>query len=297
MTPLRKAGTAALVALVLSGGGIAPALASSSDWDGDGMSNTWETTYRLDPRHAGDAKADADRDGLTNLREYQSRTLPRDEDTDDDGQDDGDERTSRTSPRDADSDDDSRKDGDEDADGDRVANEDEDDATETCVSDDDDLDRDHVDDEDENELRLRTGDPDADDDRVPDGHEDKDRDGVQNEDEDDVAVDACSADRDGDGDDDEDEGDRYGTLSSYDPATGTIAVRSANGLAYSFRLAADVEIEFEEADGLDCESGDEEDERDDEEGGLTDLAPGLVIAELEFERGLVEEIEVLRTSC
>ncbi|MDP9461708.1 MAG: hypothetical protein M3Q22_16145, partial [Actinomycetota bacterium] len=101
-----KVGLAALLALALSGGISAPALASSSDWDNDGMPNTWETTYKLNPKYAADAKTDADRDGLSNLREYQLRTLPRDEDTDNDGQDDGDESATRTSARDADSDDD-----------------------------------------------------------------------------------------------------------------------------------------------------------------------------------------------
>ncbi len=237
MSTSRSAGAAALLALVLSTGSAAPALASSTDWDSDGMSNTWETTYRLDPKRAGDAKADADRDGLTHLREHQLRTLPRDEDTDDDGQDDGDEIGTRTKVKDADSDDDGRKDGDED--------------------------------------------------------------------------------HDRDGEDDEDEGDRYGEIVSYDAATGILGVTSRSGLTYSFRLAADVEVEFEDAEGVDCpapvsggtsdtsdedgqdgEDGDDErDERDEDEGSVADLRPGLLVAEIDVERGVVEEIELLRTAC
>ncbi len=289
-----KAGLATLLALALSSGMSSAAFASSSDWDNDGMSNTWEVTHKLNPKRAADAKGDTDRDGLGNLREYQKRTLPRDEDTDNDGQDDGDEAATRTNPRDADSDDDRIKDGDEDFDRDRIANEDEDDAQESCDDDDDDVDRDDVDDEDENELGLRVGDIDSDDDRVADGAEDRDRDGVQNEDEDDLLGDVCSGDRDGDGKDDEDEGDRYGTIAGYDAATQVLSVTAVTGTSYTFTLAADSEIEFEDALGLDCD----ELEGEDEDGGsVSDLRPGQVVVDIKLERRVVEEIELLRSSC
>lgn len=283
-----KVGVATLLALALSGGVSSQALASTTDRDNDGMSNTWELTHKLNPGWAGDAKLDTDRDRLSNLREFQLRTLPRDEDTDNDGQDDADEAGSRTNPRDADSDDDRILDGEEDADRDRVANEDEDDATESCAGDDDDLDRDHVHDEDENELRLRVGDSDADDDRINDGAEDRDRDGVQ--DEDDTATDVCSPDQDGDGEDDEDEGDRYGTITAVDPALGSLTVAAGSGLTYTFRLSADSQVEFEDAPGVDCEA-------QSDEGALSDLQPGQLIAEVDVEAGAVKEIELLRTTC
>ena len=271
-----KAGFATLLTLALSGTMSSSAMASSTDWDSDGMSNTWETANKLNPNNAADARLDADRDGLTNLREHALRTQPRDEDTDNDGQDDGDEAATRTNVRDADSDDDGIRDGNEDFDRDRIANEDEDDARETCAADDDDLDRDNVDDEDEDELRLRPADSDT-------------HDGVQNEDEDDAAVDACSADRNGDGEDDEDAGDRYGTVTAYGADTRILVVQAASGLSYTFTLPVATEVEFEDAPGVDCDSS--------QEGALSDLVAGQVIAEIDFENGTVEEIELLRSSC
>lgn len=45
------------------------------DTDGDGMHNSWEIKYRLDPNTA-DGGRDPDRDGLTNLEEYRLGSFP-----------------------------------------------------------------------------------------------------------------------------------------------------------------------------------------------------------------------------
>ncbi len=109
----------------------------------------YRTTHKLDPRNAADAKANPDRDGLTNLREYRLKGLPRDEDSDNDGQDDGDEDENEQGQRvlDADSDDDGVADGVEDRDEDGIENEDEDDVDLDACS--PDRDGDGEDDEDE----------------------------------------------------------------------------------------------------------------------------------------------------
>ncbi|MDQ1670044.1 MAG: hypothetical protein QOE40_2105, partial [Actinomycetota bacterium] len=106
MTLAVGATVAVLVALA------SPAQAVSRDSDGDGMSNGWEQAHRLNPNKA-DAKGDADRDGLRNLREFRLHSDPRDEDSDNDGQDDGDELQTRTKVNRADSDGDKVLDGDE----------------------------------------------------------------------------------------------------------------------------------------------------------------------------------------
>ena len=293
MRRTEKAGLTVAMALVMSGLAAGPAQATSTDWDDDGIPNTWETTYRFDPNNAADAKLDPDRDRLNNLYEFRQRGLPRDEDTDNDGHDDGDELATRTGVRDADSDDDGRRDGDEDADGDRVRNEDEDDATETCVGDDDDRDRDNVDDEDENDQRQSVLDADSDDDGLADGAEDGDRDGVQNEDEDDTDVDSCSPDRDGDGEDDEDENDRYGTVTSFDAGTNELVVRTVPGFTFTFRITPATELEWEYPDSLGCSGGGVVDPTS------ADLRPAQVLAELELEddRRSVEEVELWTTTC
>jgi hypothetical protein len=48
------------------------------DRDGDGMPNTWEDQFALDPDDPADAALDSDADGLTNLGEYLAGTDPRD---------------------------------------------------------------------------------------------------------------------------------------------------------------------------------------------------------------------------
>jgi hypothetical protein len=59
------------------------------DDDNDGMPDSWEIGYWLNPIDPSDASQDADGDGLTNLDEYNLGTDPHDTDTDDDGIDDG----------------------------------------------------------------------------------------------------------------------------------------------------------------------------------------------------------------
>ena len=62
-----------------------------NDIDGDGLTNTWETDYGMDPYNPNDASSDPDNDGLTNLEEFAEGTDPTNPDTDGDGVSDGDE--------------------------------------------------------------------------------------------------------------------------------------------------------------------------------------------------------------
>jgi len=48
----------------------------SSDSDGDGMPDGWELQYGLNPLDPGDAHADLDGDGYSNLQEYRLGTAP-----------------------------------------------------------------------------------------------------------------------------------------------------------------------------------------------------------------------------
>jgi hypothetical protein len=278
-------GAAAAAAMVATFA--APAQASRTDIDGDGIPNRWERTHGMNPQRAADALRDFDQDRLTNRAEYRLRIRIRDEDSDNDGHDDGDEiRDGRpsTDVDDRNTDDDRLLDGDEDADRDGVDNEDEDDAREGCRLDDDDADGDNVDDEDENELDLQVGDSDSDDDGVRDGEEDEDEDGESNEDEDDSDWDDCDGDRDGDGEEDEDERDLIGAIESFDGTT--LVVNLAGGGQAVGRVGSDTEIDFE--DQVESHDVDEED------ASIEDLRPGVEVAELEYddETGDLEEVEI-----
>ncbi|MEO8691146.1 MAG: hypothetical protein ABI611_23400 [Solirubrobacteraceae bacterium] len=69
----------------------APLAGSTFDTDGDGLPDTWERRYGLDPGNAADATADPDGDGLDNLTELRIRTTPNGADSDHNGIRDGDE--------------------------------------------------------------------------------------------------------------------------------------------------------------------------------------------------------------
>jgi hypothetical protein len=58
------------------------------DSDNDGMPDDWEKAHGLNPK-VNDAGEDPDKDGLTNLQEYQNKTDPQAKDTDSDGMPDG----------------------------------------------------------------------------------------------------------------------------------------------------------------------------------------------------------------
>lgn len=107
----------------LSSGAIQSLYAEKAiDTDNDGMLDTWETAYGLNPGNPADASLDKDVDGLSNLSEYQMGLLPNDDDTDDDGLKDGVEDNTGifasaagtgTDPKRPDTDGDGLKDGDE----------------------------------------------------------------------------------------------------------------------------------------------------------------------------------------
>ena len=63
--------------------------AGAVDSDGDGMLNTWESSYGLNPDSPADANSDFDNDGLSNKLEYDRGLLPNSADTDGDGYKDG----------------------------------------------------------------------------------------------------------------------------------------------------------------------------------------------------------------
>jgi hypothetical protein len=60
----------------LVGNPVTPASITINDEDGDGMASDWETATGLNPS-LEDSAADPDRDGYTNLEEYEIRTNPR----------------------------------------------------------------------------------------------------------------------------------------------------------------------------------------------------------------------------
>ena len=83
---------------------------TASDHDGDGLSDSDELEFGLDPA-VDDSAADADDDGSSNLDELSAGTDPHDPDSDDDGLIDGAEVSLGTDPLDGDSDDDGLSDG------------------------------------------------------------------------------------------------------------------------------------------------------------------------------------------
>jgi hypothetical protein len=134
------------------------ALAKSRDRDHDKLPDRWEHAHHLSTSKKN-AKADPDKDGLSNLGELRSHCDPRDADSDNDGTEDGDEDRDgdhvdnanevreHTSPTDRDTDNDGRGDGREDRD------------------------RDHLNNRGEDETANDPTDPDSDDDGVRDGDE------------------------------------------------------------------------------------------------------------------------------
>ncbi len=81
------------------------------DSDSDGLPDDYELSNGLNPNDPSDASADLDRDGLTNLEEFQRGTDPRNPDTDGDGLKDGEEVLRGTNPLLADTDGDGIPDG------------------------------------------------------------------------------------------------------------------------------------------------------------------------------------------
>lgn len=68
------------------------------DSDGDGIPDSWELAFSLNPNDANDALLDADNDGLNNLEEYEADTYPASYDTDGDGVSDGSEILQNLNP-------------------------------------------------------------------------------------------------------------------------------------------------------------------------------------------------------
>ena len=73
---------------------------SANDTDGDGMPDSWEASYGLNPFDPGDGSGDLDDDGLTNSEEWAAGTLPTESDTDGDGVSDATEVMAQQNPLD-----------------------------------------------------------------------------------------------------------------------------------------------------------------------------------------------------
>jgi hypothetical protein len=90
------------------GGAVLPSIAFTQvireinpfDLDWDGIPNTWEEQYSLNPNDDTDAYLDGDNDGLTNLNEYINNTDPTNSDTDGGSLIDGSEVTQGKNPLD-----------------------------------------------------------------------------------------------------------------------------------------------------------------------------------------------------
>ncbi len=84
-TPPHAAGTVSVVvdtgATVFTLAGayryVTPPVSDTTDSDGDGMPDTWELRYSLNPQDPLDAAYDPDTDGLTSLQEFQRDSHPR----------------------------------------------------------------------------------------------------------------------------------------------------------------------------------------------------------------------------
>lgn len=84
------------------------------DNDNDGMPDSWENSFGLNPDNPDDAKSDSDNDTLSNIDEYNNNTNPNEQDTDFDGLPDGLEILEfYTNPINPDTDNDTYSDGDE----------------------------------------------------------------------------------------------------------------------------------------------------------------------------------------
>ncbi|MCU7554448.1 FG-GAP-like repeat-containing protein [Alteromonas sp. ASW11-19] len=62
---------------------------ATTDADGDGLPNAWETGYGFDPYYPHDPMSDIDGDGVTDIEEFYLGTSPREADSDGDGRSDG----------------------------------------------------------------------------------------------------------------------------------------------------------------------------------------------------------------
>lgn len=73
---------------------------ADTDDDGDGLPDQWEKDNGLNPLDKSDAAGDNDKDGLSNLQEYISKTNPNKADSDGDGMNDKQELDANRNPND-----------------------------------------------------------------------------------------------------------------------------------------------------------------------------------------------------